>query len=114
MNGVPKLSARAWEILLVIDERSEPSPDGRFWSPALYAGCCRGTDDWCDRLGRFINISGSGDARIIKSLRDKGLIARRRCPTASLNEYASNITEDGRLAIERGIERGKIPLQLES
>ena len=105
-----KLSARAWEILLVIDERSEPDPDGRYWTPALYrAG--RGCDDWCDKLERFVNINGAGDARIIESLRAKELIAQHHCRTANVNHYASRITEKGRILIEEGLEKGLIPLR---
>ncbi len=98
-----KLSARAWEILLVIDERTVDGPDGHFWVP----GMLYGTSDYCNRLGRFVNINGSGDAKIIKSLAAKGLVKMR-----SVQRYACGITEDGRLQVERGLEQGAIPLEL--
>jgi hypothetical protein len=96
-----KLSARAWEILLVIDERGQI---GNTWVP----GDLRGTSDWCDRLGYYVNINGSGDASILRSLWKKNLAEPRR----SLGPYACKITEDGRLLVERSLEQGTIPLTL--
>jgi len=63
--------------------------------------------DHCDRLDRFVNINGSGDARIIKSLAAKGLITMK-----SIHRYACAITEDGRLQVERGLEQQAIPLEI--
>ncbi len=102
-----KLSARAWEILLVIDERTKFDDNGKvtmFWCP----GDLRGASDHCDRLNRYININGAGDARIIKSLAAKGLVAMK----TALGPYACAITEDGRLAIEQAFEKNAIPLQM--
>ncbi len=101
-----KLSARAWEILLVIDERTERDDSGelkRFWCP----GRLDGISDYCVRLNRFININGSGDSRIIKSLAEKGLVEMK-----PVHPYACAITEDGRLAIEQALEKNEIPLTL--
>jgi hypothetical protein len=96
-----RLSARAWEILLIIDERSR---DGRMWVPRE-----KWTDDqFCERTGRWISICGGSDARIIKSLWAKGLAT----PYINLGPYASRITEYGRMAIERGLEQNAIPLDL--
>lgn len=102
----PGLSARAWEILLVIDESSE-LPNGRFWMPSIDY---KTDGDYCERLGANMYISGGGDAKIIQSLRNKFLIEKVTSKTCSLNEYSSRITENGRRFIEDGLENGTIPL----
>lgn len=93
-----KLSARAWELLLLIDEACDDS--GRFFVPSAYEVSCR-------RTGNTVWVSGAGDVKIIKSLESKGLVRPKK-----LANYACQITEDGRLAIEQGIEQGSIPLEL--
>jgi len=99
-----KLSVRAWEILLAIDERCWGEPGGGYWTPSEER---RGADDYCQRLGYFVNIRGPGDARILASLRSRGLLEK---PRRDVHHLASRITEDGRLLIEQWVEQDTIPL----
>ena len=95
-----KLSNRAIAILCRIREASEGT--GMFWSPTLdYIT----NGDWCEEVQSRLYISGSGDARILDSLRNKGLT--KSCSRHG-SKYACSITEDGILAIEKARESGQL------
>ena len=98
-DQMKKLSSRAETVLGVIRE-STVIDDGeveRYWVPGVdpiytvYGGC----------LERPTYISGSGDARIIRSLEMRGLVRMR--PVCG--PYACECTEDGVLEYERIAER---------
>ena len=93
------LSDRALAVLMAIRERTEE--DGRFWVP----GAGRGLDDRVEELDGYVNISGGGDAAVLRSLAGRGLIAHRG---GNVLRYAYAITEDGRQAVERAREKGQL------
>lgn len=91
-----KLSSRALDILLRIDEVTN---DGSIWIPCLDT---RKNWDWCRARRRELMIGGPGDAAILRSLEQRGLIYH---PESNLGEkYAYQVTEDGRQAAERKLE----------
>ena len=108
-----KLSARAWEILLLIDQSTYDAPgcdEKVWWTPSLLGRCT----DWVDRLHRHLDVGGSGDAKILSMLVQKGLTENPRPSNRSGPlKYASRITEDGRLQIEKGLEMGIIPFAMD-
>jgi hypothetical protein len=67
-----KISDRALAILQHIADCSE---NGESWLPSIDT---RYGHDYSRRSESYLNIAGSGDARILKSLGEKGLICKRR------------------------------------
>lgn len=87
-----KLSNRAKIILAVIREKTGHDASGNclyYFVPSAYPVHCEMFP------AESIDISGSGDAKIIKSLIERGLAKKRRVAA-----YAAEITEDGILAYE--------------
>lgn len=83
---VGKLSNRAKILLAVIREACKPrgQEGGTYYVPSAYPV-------WCTMFpGDSIQVSGSGDARIIRSLVKHGLAVKR-----PITEYACEITEAG-------------------
>lgn len=86
------LSARAWLLLALIDEATIRNKDGkleRYFIP--------------DAQGNYLNgkrylISGAGDASILRSLAEKGLIE-----TMPQGYYFSAITEAGKKELRQAI-----------
>ena len=92
-----KLSERALILLAVIDnhtDRDWTTGEIRlFYVPGVSAVYVTvGGED------RRIFVSGSGDARILTMLRDRGLIERPK--TSLRSDFVYAITEDGRRTIE--------------
>lgn len=96
-----KLSRVAIEMLVLIADNSVIEDGGIFWHPHPSR-----SGEYSDSFERRVIVSGSGVARVIKSLWAKGLAKRVTLSTASLNPYASRITEEGRLHVERLRESG--------
>ncbi len=78
---IMKLSKRAGELLLIIDQATDRDFDAK-------------TIDRYFVPQRNDNICGAGDARCLRSLEGKGLI--ERMPHGS-KDYSYAITEEGRL-----------------
>lgn len=96
-----KVSDRALVVLMAIRERT--GEDGSFWLPTMNLPY----GDWVDELNYWVNVSGGGDAAILRSLEKAGLIERPRDGSATW-KYAFRITEDGILTIEKARETGRL------
>lgn len=102
-----KLSERAILILMAIRDKCNWPVLDRHWIP----GDLRGMSDRVEELSLYVNISGPGDAKILRSLKERGLIARPRPNDGSSewpSEYYFDITEDGVVAIEEAREAGRL------
>lgn len=92
-----RISDRALIILHHIAERSD---DGRSWLPGHNVPF----NDYVQSHNIYLNIEGAGDARIIKSLIDRGLVSRRR--TDCCGDYSWLFATDmGRLLVADQEER---------
>lgn len=106
-----KLSDRAVEVLTAILTRCPPTNGvqnydgaGGFWVPN--SDTARSVGDWSDELGRFVNVSGAGDVRILRSLEEAGFIKRPK--TELPNKHVYFVTESGAVAIEAARENGTL------
>lgn len=97
------LSFRAKELLLVVDERTEYDIAGNL--AKYFVPSSRPYYTPISHKSGFY-VSGSGDARILKSLEAKGMIERPRTAPDSF-KYSYKVTESGRIAAEE--IRSKIP-----
>ena len=88
-----KLSERAKTLLLLVDEYSERDTDG-----TITRTCYINSREYYTRFSKHpIVFGGPGDARILQSLVDKGLITDR-----GMSFYV--VTEEGRLTAEQILE----------
>lgn len=86
------LSNRALIILDTIASRTKVRGGQGSWCPddTPGRGTGRGMGDYDHGSGTYLNICGAGDARIIRSLKDRGLIDRRpNSPTPYMFLFAT-------------------------
>lgn len=94
-----KLSDRALIVLQHIADRSQ---DGRKWLP----GHARGCDDHDEPTGVYLNIGGSGDAAILRSLVAAELLERSPPKHDCTNQYNwLQATVDGRMLLAKEANR---------
>lgn len=90
-----RLSPRAVELLTLIRDHTDKDwTTGTlrsYWLPTTNR-----TGDWSETLGRFLHVSGPGDATCLRALARKGLI---RHPPGAPADFAYEITEEGLLAL---------------
>jgi hypothetical protein len=97
---------RALQLLILVDDHTKRAPDGAiemFWIPRerpQYINFSKydASGHLAETELMAIDVGGSGDAAILKSLERKGLLQRPK--TTLLNRYIYAITEDGRREVE--------------
>lgn len=99
-----RLSERAKTLLVLIGDYSEIDLDGRYWIPSSNRH-----GQWSDTLRTHVYVSGAGDAAAIKALWKRGLVNDVKKFGGMPIRYASRITENGRLLVERMRETDTLP-----
>lgn len=96
-----KLGDRALIVLQHIADRSQ---GGHKWLP----GSSNGRADYDQASGRYLNIGGSGDAAILRSLVSNELLSREAPAFDSSNQYSWLVATDaGRKLLSEQADRVK-------
>lgn len=93
-----KLSKRAVTLLALVNAYTVWEGDERpgkvmqrFWVP-------QSRPQWLESANTYVDVTGGGDARALRSLAGKGLIRHERA-----TEYSFSITEDGIKALAEAL-----------